>query len=496
MSRHHKRMTLGALNDTWDEIFKQARKQEQRIEQARNEAINSAVRTARGEIERAKAETNRRLAKEIGDLERRTNSRLADLDRRHSKNLQHATDIIYDDMQRGFENMSRAIEAEAEHLNGRIDNVKQWTQRNLDIIDRNIRQMQQETNRRFEQQQQQIASLQTSVQDIFDRFKSEATMARDVVNEMTELLKVIRENHPIDVYTPGELREIHSHINDMMTRGNDPAASIIAESRIIIRDILKMKEKALLEKAKHDEILFQTRTRLAAILDVIGKSINQTIERDGYDPSSIATDFWTDGEYTKVMNQLRAIENQLANEESKDKMSTEQIAEILREIESLNLKGIELMQRALNRTLQSQDRAEITLDIVNAMIRQGYEIKIENGDDAFDYLGGRIESDQREGVFAILRHPNTGEEVTVVLQPNADDKTNSIDIHVDNPNQPITEQQLRQSIERVRQEMRKSGYEPGPIEIPADGGDNIIPQMQSGRQMRKAGAASQLRESL
>lgn len=494
MSRHHKKMTLGALNDTWDEIFKQARKQEQRIEQARSEAINIAVRTAKDEIDRAKAETNRRLAKEIGELERRTSSRLAELDRKHSENLQNATDIIYDDMSRGFENMSRAIEAETEHLNGRIDNVRQWTQRNLDIIDKNIRQMQQDTNRRFEQQQQQIDSLQASVQDIFDRFKDEATMAHDVVNEMTELLKVIRENHPVDIYTPGELREIHSHINDMMTRINDPAASIIAETRIIIRDILKMKEKALLDKAKHDQMLFQTRTRLVAILEVIGKNINQTIERDGYDPSTIATDFWTDGNFTKVFEQLKEIERQLANEEVKDQMSTEQIAEMLKDIESLNLKGIELMQTALNRALQSQDRAEITLDIVNAMIRQGYEIKIENGDDAFDYLGGRISSDQREGVFAILRHPNTGEEVTVVLQPNPDDKTNSIDIHVDNPNQPITEQQLRQSVERVRQEMRKSGYEPGPIEIPADGGDNVIPQMQSGHQMRKAGAANQLRE--
>ncbi|MBO6033578.1 MAG: hypothetical protein J6Q22_19355 [Prevotella sp.] len=496
MSRHHKKMTLGALNDTWDEIFKQARKQEQRIEQARTEAINIAVRTARDEIDRAKTETSRRLAKEIGDLERRSNSRLAELDRRHSENLRRVTDNIYDDMKRGFENMSRALEAEAEHLNGRIDDVKQWTQRNLDIIDKNIRQMQQDTNRRFEQQQQQIDSLQASVQDIFDKFKSEATMARDVVNEMTELLKVIRDNHPVEIYTPGELREIDSHINDMMTRRNDPAASIIAESRIIIRDILKMKEKALLEKAKHDEMLFQTRARLAAILDVIGKNISQVIEREGYEPSSIATDFWTDGAYSKVMEQLKAIKRKLADEETKDQMSTEQIADLLREIESLNLKGIELMQQALNRALQSQDRAEITLDIVNAMIRQGYQIKTENGDDAFDYLGGKIESDQREGVFAILRHPNTGEEVTVILQPNPDDKTNSIDIHVDNPNQPITEQHLRQSIEKVRQEMRNSGYEPGPIEIPADGGDNVIPQMQSGRQMRKAGAADQLRESL
>lgn len=497
MSRHHKKLTLGALNDTWDEIGKQSRKLEEKVNDARTVAINIAVKTAKGEIDRAKDETNRRLDREISDLERRTNSRLADLDRRHSESLRHATDQIYDNMHQGFENISRAIEAEAEHLNGRIDKLQEWTQRNMEIIDKNIRQLQKATIRRFEEQQQQIDSLRDSVQNIFERFKNESTMARDVINEMTTLLEVVCENNPVNIYTPGELREIRSHINDLMTRcGNDPAASIIAESRIIIRDILKMKEKALLEKAKHDEMLFQTKARLHAILSVIGINTKQIIEREGNNPVTIVTDFWTNGDYITIQKQLTEIEKMLADEEKKDTLSFEQIVDLLKEIEHLNQKGVALMQKAVRRALQSQDRAEITLDIVNAMIRQGYQIKTENGDDAFDYLGGKIESDQREGVFAILRHPNTGEEVTVALQPNPDDKTNSIDIHVDNPNQPITEQQLRQSIERVRQEMRNSGYEPGPIEVPADGGDNVIPQMQSGHQMRKAGAADQLRESL
>ena len=496
MSRHHKNLTLGALNDTWDEIGKQSRILEKRITEASTDAINTAIRNAKIEIEKAKAETNHRLEKEIKDLERRNNSRLADLERRHNENLRRTTDAIYDDMKRGFENMSRAIEIESEHLNGRIDNLQDWTQRNLDIIDNNIRKMQQETNRRFEQQQQQIDSLQDSVQEIFDRFRNETVMARDVIDDMANLLQVVCDNNPVNIYTPGELHEIRSHIDDLMTRcGTDPAASIIAESRGIIRDILKMKNKALLEKAKHDEMLFQTRARLSAILEIIGKNIKQEIERDG-DTATITTDFWTDDEYTKVQNQLKEIERQLANEEQNDQLTFDKIADLLKEIEQLNLEGVALMQKAVRKAIQSQDRAEITLDIVNTMIQQGYEIKEENGNEDFDYMGGQIESDQREGVFAILRHPNTGEEITIVLQPNPDEKSNDIAIHVDNPHQAITEQQLRQSIERIRQEMRKSGYDPGPITTPASGGNEVIPQMQSGQQMRKRGAVSQLRGSL
>ena len=452
MSRHHKKLTLGALNDTWDEIGKQIRQMENRVEQARNDAIETATRNAKAEIERTKEEANRRLKHEISALERRTNSRLADLDRRHSENLQRATSQIYDDMNRGFN-----------VLDSRINVVKQ-----------------------------QIDVVQEDIHNIFDYFENEATMARDVADEMKQLLQVVCENNPITAYAPNDLDDIQNHINNLLT-SNYPPASIIAISDGIVRDILKMKEKTLLEKAKHDEMIFQTRARLAAILEVIGNNLDQPIEHEE-ESSTIATDFWTNGDYINVLEKLKAIDEQLANEDEDNPLSVEQISDLLQKAENLNKDGIALMRQAVQKAIQSLDRADITLDIVNAMIRQGYEIKIEDGDDAYDYIGGCEERDQREGMFAILRHPNTGEEITIVLQPNSDNRTNSIDIHVDNPNQAITEQQLRQSVERVRQEMLQSGYDPGQIEVPADGGNDVIPQMQSGQQMRKKGAANQLRQ--
>ena len=51
MSRHHKRLTLDALNDTWDEIGKQSRKLEEKITKARTDAINAAIKTAKTEID-------------------------------------------------------------------------------------------------------------------------------------------------------------------------------------------------------------------------------------------------------------------------------------------------------------------------------------------------------------------------------------------------------------------------------------------------------------
>ena len=162
----------------------------------------------------------------------------------------------------------------------------------------------------------------------------------------------------------------------------------------------------------------------------------------------------------------------------------------------MNLEGIALMQEAVTKAMLSHDRTVTTLDIVNAMIKQGYVVKEEEGEDAFDYLGGKEDGDQREGVFAILRQPATGDEVTVVLQPNPDNKNNSIDIQLTNSQQTITEQQLRESIQRIRQEMNQSGYNLGEIEVPADGGNNVIPQMQSRKKLREKGATQRLRNSL
>lgn len=494
MSRHHKSLTLGALNDTWDEIFKHTRALEERIKKERDVAINVATRKAHDEIERAKVDLDKRMNREINNLEGRVNGRLVDLERRHNERLQQVTKQMYEDMNRGFENMNRAIEAEAEFLNGRIDKVQEWTRRNLEIIDKNMREMQEDTNRRFEAQQQQINDLQVSVQDIFDRFKNEATMARDIANEMNQLLQAVCENNPVHIYAPGELRDIREHINSLIN-SNYPAASVIAVADNIIHDILRMKEKTVLAKARHDEMLMQTRTRLQAILAVIAANTNQPLEHDG-ETATIVTDFWTNGQYSQTLEKLRKIEAQLADEELKDQLTTEQIADLLKEAERLNLEGVALMQRAVNRALKSQERAEVTLDIVNALIRQGYEVKSENGEDDFDYMGGEVASDQREGVFAILRNPATGEEINVTLRPNPNEETNDLDIQLDNSRQPVTEQQLRVNIERIREEMKKSGYDVGPIQVPTDGGNEIIPEMQSGQQLRRAGATERLRKAM
>ena len=490
MSRHQ---TL-TLQDTWDEIGKQSRKLEQRINEARAAAVQEAVRVAKDKIAQTQRENERHMADAISDLESKTSKRLADLNRKHTENLQRVANQIYDEMNQGFEDLSRTLESEVKSLNGRIDDMAKWVKSNLAKVDENIRQLQRDTNQRFNQQQQQIDSLQLSIREIYDRYHDEATMARDVAKDMTTLLQVVCENHPVKRYAPAELSEIQAHISDLLN-SNYPAASIIAVADGIIRDILKMKEKTILEKTKHDQMLQQTKIRLTAVLEVIAANTNLTIEHEG-DTASIATDYWTDNAYTPILEKLQGIKRQLATEEKDDLLSVEQIADLLKAVESLNIEGIGLMQKAISKAMQSQDRAEITLDIVNAMIRQGYVVKEENGTDAFDYMGGLEESDQREGVFTILQNPNTGEEITIILRPNPDDKTHSIDIHVDNTSQSITEQQLRDSVERIRKEMQLSGLQPNPAEGPNDGRYHEMPQMQSGRQLRQRGAAEQLRQTL
>lgn len=490
MSRHQ---TL-TLQDTWDEIGKQSRKLEQRINEARAAAVQEAVRVAKDKIAQTQRENERHMADAISDLESKTSKRLADWNRKHTENLQRVANQIYDEMNQGFEDLSRTLESEVKSLNGRIDDMAKWVKSNLAKVDENIRQLQRDTNQRFNQHQQQMQSLQESIQGIYDRFQDESTLARDVANEMTTLLQVVCENHPVKRYAPAELNEIQAHISGLLT-SNYPAATIIAVADGIIRDILKMKEKTILEKTKHDQMLQQAKIRLTAVLKVIAANTNLTIEHEG-DTASIATDYWTDDAYTPILKKMQDIERQLATEEKEELLSVEQIANLLIEVENLNLEGVGLMQKAINRAIQSQNRAEITLDIVNAMLRQGYVVKEENGTDAFDYMGGIEESDQREGVFTILQNPNTGEEITIILRPNPDDKTHSIDIHVDNTSQSITEQQLRDSVERIRKEMQLSGLQPNPAEGPNDGRYHEMPQMQSGRQLRQRGAAEQLRQTL
>lgn len=442
MSQHFKKLTLGGLNEVWNELMRRDYEQKQRIDKAREAAIQEANRRADESLRKAREEMIRKLNNEVNCLQNSTNKKLAELDREHRQRLSKMADQL-------------------------SSNLKSWTRNQLEPIQVNIR-------------------------DIFQRFENEDKLAKEITSFVDALLKVVKQRTPVGRYTPDQLRNIERRLRDLLN-SHHPAASNIATADSLLHEILEMEEEAIKLKIKHDQLVETTRARLEAVLTVINQNHIITVDRNE-EKAEIETNFWTRNGYEDIQKRLEDLHDQL--KEHSENMSDEEVEALLMRIEEENQNALACMQEAIRLAILSQSRAEISLDIVNAMIRQGYILKRENDDDAFDYMGGEIPCDWREGFFAILQDPRTGDEISVMVTPNENGKDNDIAFHLNGEEGIKTERQYIDDLKRIREEIMKSGYQLGEIEAPADGGDERMSLLESADSLRDAGSAEQLRKRM
>ena len=442
MSQHFKKLTLGGLNEVWNELMRRDYEQKQRIDKAQEAAIQEANRRAEESVRRAREEMIRKLNNEVNCLQNNTNKKLAELDREHRQRLSKMADQL-------------------------TNNLKSWTRNQLEPIQVNIR-------------------------DIFQRFESEDKLAGEMNGFVEALLNVVKQRTPVGRYTPDQLKNIERRLRDLLN-SHLPASSNIATADNLLHEILEMEEEAIKLKIRHDQLVETTRARLEAVLNVINQNRFITVDRKE-DKAEIETNFWTRNVYENIQKRLEDFQNML--QEQSEEMSDEEVETLLKQIEEEKQNALACMQEAIRLAILSQSRAEISLDIVNSMIRQGYILKSENGDEAFDYMGGEIPCDWREGFFAILQDPRTGDEISVMVTPNENGKDNDIAFYLNGEEGIKTERQYINDLKRIREEIMKSGYQLGEIEAPADGGDERMTLLESADSLRDAGSAEQLRKRM
>jgi hypothetical protein len=467
MSRHFKSLTLSGLNDVWDEQNRIRNDHEKKIREAQRMAVKEANEKAEEAIRRTKIDLEKQLRDAVNGVANDTNQKLAKLDREHRERLINMANRMYKE-------------------------IGTWTREQLDTVYKDMDLLQKNIDKRLDSQQRSIEQLHVNMQDVFDRFESEDKQAQDLSDFVRNLLHMVRQRTPVERFTPEQLEHINRRMRDLLN-SQQPAASKIATADGLLHSILEMEEEATKLKIRHDSLVNSTRIRLETVLNIIAQNRNINVERNEA-TAQVETNFWTCGEYDTIVKRLMDLRVKL--ERQSDSMTDAEVQETLALVEEENQKAQTCMEKAIQLAIQSQNRAEISLDIVNAMVRQGYILKTENGDEAFDYMGGELPSDWREGFFAILQDPRTGDEISVTVMPDANGKDNDIAFHLNGEEDEKTERQYLEDLKRIREEIMKSGYELGEIEAPADGGNERMPQLESAETLRQAGTADKLRKRL
>lgn len=389
--------------------------------------------------------------------------------------------------------MQRAID-EARRENEQLVENNQRLREHLDQMTNETRQRMQDLDSRLSQNEnrldraeQQMANMQNEMNQLRQRFADENQAAREAVNMVIAQMDAVEKRTLIDRFVPVDAEHVRDRIARLVTSQNTGAV-LAAQAEEAMTQVLQMEKDAIRRQQEHDEMVNKTITRLEAMLVVVNENRTIPHKTEQGDVVDIENDFWSHGEYTKLKENLEAMKQQLENRYDAT-LTEERIKEIDAEIDK-SADALEAMTKtSVERAVLSQARMETVYDIMDVMYEQGWTVKQVNNQDA-SYMGGEEQAeDWREGAFAVME--NNGQEVTIIVNPDEEQKQNNLIVHTTDVNQ--TEDEYHRQVETIAREIGKSGYQ---IETPKTGGHQHIPEINDGKKLAGKGGAKAIKERI
>lgn len=265
-------------------------------------------------------------------------------------------------------------------------------------------------------------------------------------------------------------------INDLTQRLKDPSCFL---------DIEKDNSDALCRICQEQRPSLWERTlgtfndmveySLYSIEFVLGIAKMNRIVNFNFPTLSVDNDFWSKGEFGQLEKELCDYKKELESIQSASR-----IVEIERRSREIEGRFLQITAESVAKEILSEERVETVEDIINAMMKTGWILKgIKKGNPENSFMGGKVDRDWREGVFAIMEN-NMGEEVTIIVAPVSNTHNRIIVYqHSDTPH--LLSERIMVSLDR---ELDEEGYYIDEMLY----GDRNIPEMESAEFLGKAHA--------
>jgi hypothetical protein len=242
------------------------------------------------------------------------------------------------------------------------------------------------------------------------------------------------------------------------------------------------------ERLKYEQKEEMTRTMLETVLEIVNKNREIELSDDQGNPVKVENNFWSRGRYNALLEKLNALRQEIIDHGQTD-MSIDRLDQIQKEIVEAEGEIRDITAQSVQRVMLSQARMQAVFDIVDAMEEQHWQVIETNGEEEIDYKGGDMASDFREGAFARLRN-SMGEEVTVMVDPDEEQRKNTIGFHFKGGSID-TDEEIERKTAKVAEQLKQSGYELG---VPKCAGNMPMPEMESAAEMTRQGASERIRE--
>ena len=459
MSRDFKGTSLVELNDGLEKAIGRCKSQLlKQIRDAENAAVAKAMKNADKQI---------RSAQEL-----------------NKKRLEQMSKTLMDRIERTQRSLGARIDANAEATSREIKNLDWQHTRALQMLADKM-------DGEFRQQQQEIKRVRDDVQRIFQERERDTNSKLVAAGAALALLDAIRERTPVGKFAPQDILDrVAMKEGRLRNLRSNPNACTISDVNDLVDESLVMENEAVRRRNEWEPVYRDVLSSAMGVIDLLesAEKISVPSLYDETQQEELKANYWTHGEYDKILEEIRSVKADIENAPADIAV----LKELDGKVEKLKLKANAILKDAAELGMLSEQRVIISNDVLNVMIDQGWELK---GDP--DFMGGDEESDWREGTFAVLSKPATGEELSILVLPEDEvggEKRNQIIFH---RNDDMQESGLafQTRMEQIKREIEKSGYRLGELTEPNQGGGKIE-QLRSADSMKKKGAAKQLRESI
>ena len=483
MSRDVKSTTLDGINDGLERGINRLRGQLQNeIRNAEQKVLNQADQNARWMIEDTRRElyqnintlaanldshiddVQKSLGARIDDNARKLRANLRAIDQKHTQALRNLRDEIYD----ALDKQSEAMEEMQDEIESLADG--------LNTLNNNLNQLEKDVNKRFQNQQQQINTINANVKNLYDLRQQDENNKLLAAGEALALLDTIRQRTPVARFAPQSMQDKVALLEQRL-RGikSNPGTCSITDANNLVDDALVMEAEAVREHLKWQAKHKLAKTMADALLRLMQENMKLKVNSI-YDESKteeLQADYWT--------QQIKEVQKRIDSEQP----DMEELDQLIAKLNLMKEQADELRQEAVNLGILSEFRVAVSNDILNAMLDQGWELKDDPG-----FMGGEEDDDCREGTYAVLERHSTGEQLSILILPEEQNGTtvNKIIFHR-NDERVEAEGAFQTRMEQIKREIEKSGHKLGSIKAPACGGDGKIPQLKDPQKLRRKGAA-------
>jgi len=456
--------------------------------------LHAQLEATKRQQEAAKAQAHEAAKKLIEERMGKMSAKMADM----RKNYEAAIENLGSEMAAIDRQQRAAMEAQAENFHAGLAGLEARTERTIQRVE-------QQFNQSIRGQQHQIDRLQGEIRHIHQKEADEGRRAQQMRKDLMLLLHAIEGRILPDKYGGYRWTQLHREIVSIMEGPHSPTAVIDSALRLT-HALWNIEEVAFRERlefeAMHDIVMNQAtelleNMRIARIKTCFTDDKGHPIVDKTGKELAVDLNLWTDGEYPELEKDIAAFIAELGKGREAPTLSTERLKEIEESLNKMTGQQATLIQTAIERALASQARKDISEEIVNAMLEQGFELMTlaDGSTPAWNYLGRGEKPDQREGVFAQLRNGN-GMEVTIIIHPDETGTRNKI-LFQRNDNTLLTPAELKRSIEDVKRVIESKGdYKMGSIASPAGTGDVLQEEIVDANALQKVGLKRELRQRL